>query len=438
MTALAQPDTRISEGVSDKGMSAPSLSLSQPVTDLNTVRRSLERNVATQTGISADAAENTASPLEFKPQLMHRDVTNDTGLKKLFQFPIDPLWGNYYTVLRAGGYAFNTLFPTLKKTFDRFGKTLPDEAGSMISALTPDLASTKAGGSWFLPNEYTNTKDPSVRKILYLETATFTALGGYYSSREFINLFDNCKLALAAELGKAEQEVTWRDIFNTDNPIISTEVNRLAWKTTLRLGSGLGYLHSLEAGVLLGIANISAERTAFNVDSAYDMTAKTVNDVQLNHLTGEAIREDIINGLQRIMQRTTIDHNRTPMDEEELHRLRPIFSDIAQDITDKRIGIASVIGYLGGGIIIPGEPEQSRANYEYVKQHGLASMAADGAERRERLEIAENQPIWRRYEPEVKEERADVAESAKRAKTLSDRYGMDASRAAHLGSSPVR
>jgi hypothetical protein len=158
----------------------------------------------------------------------------------------------------------------------------------------------------------------------------------------------------------------------------------------------------------------------------------------LNHLTGDAAKEDIINGLQRIVQRTTVDHNRTPIREEELHRLRPIFADIAQDIIDKRIGVASVIGYLGGGIIIASSPEQSRTNYDYVKQHGLAHVAADGAGLRERLNIPQGQAIWPRYEPEIKEERSDVAKSAQRASALTARYGLDAARAAHLGSSPIR
>jgi hypothetical protein len=163
------------------------------------------------------------------------------------------------------------------------------------------------------------------------------------------------------------------------------------------------------------------------------MASEIVNDVQLNHLTGEAAKENIINGLQRIVQRTTLDHNRTPMDERELRQLRPIFADMAEDIIEKRIGISSIIGYLGGGIIIPSNPRQSRVNYDYVKQHGLVGMASDGALLREQLRLSGAQPVWRRYEPEVRQERADVAASAKQAKLLSERYGLD-TRAAHLGS----
>jgi hypothetical protein len=380
-----------------------------------------------------------APPLTFKPKLMNREVTNDTGLRKLFQFPIDPLWGNYYTVLRAAGYSFNATFPTLKNVLDRFLPETLDAAGNVVQAVAlEDTATQKAKGNNFSPLQNAKPSEASIKKILYLETAAFTGIAGYYCYRDLKNLFENCKLALAAELGKQEQDVSWKDLFNTDNPIISTEASRLAWKTALRLGSGASYAYSLEAGLLLAVANISAERTVFNVDTAYDMATKIVNDVQLNHLIGDAAREDIINGLQRIVQRTAVDHNRTSMREEELHSLRPIFADIAQDIIDKKISVSSVIGYLGGGIIIAGEPEQSRANYEYVKQHGLAGMAAEGASLREKRQMREDQPIWHRYEPEITEEREDMAESAKRAKTLSDRYGLDAARASHLGSSITR
>jgi hypothetical protein len=175
----------------------------------------------------------------------------------------------------------------------------------------------------------------------------------------------------------------------------------------------------------------------FYQKTSYDMASEIVNDVQLNHLTGDAAKEDIINSLQRILQRTTVDHNRTPINEQELHQLRPIFANMAEDIMEKRIGISSIIGYLGGGIIIAGNPAQSRVNYDHVKQHGLAGLAADGAQMRHELQISDHQPIWQRVEPEIKQERADVAESAKRVKLLSERYGLD-TRAAHLGSSAVR
>ena len=412
MTALAQPDTRVSEGVSDKGITAPALAVSHN-------RPEDKTNVA---------------PLEFKPQLMNRDVTNDTGLKKLFQFPIDPLWGNYYTVLRAAGYSFNAQFANLAKVVDRVSNHFSKEKQALPER--PSLIQQKLEGNTF-SLESSNTSDPTIRKMLNIEMIAFTGLAGVYTWRDLKNLFENSKLALAAEHGKTEEEVKMADMFNTDNPIISTEANRILWKGALRGVSGLSYLHSLETGLLFAVVNISAERTIFYQKTAYDMAAEIVNDVQLNHLTGDVEKENIINGLQRIVQRTTVDHNRIPLDENELHHLRSIFTDMAQDIIDKQIGIASLIGYLGGGIIIPGDPEQSRTNYNYVRDHGLAGMAADGAALRIRQEVPEGQPIWKRYAPEVKEERKDVEASAKRSELLAARYGFDA-RPAHLGASLTR
>jgi hypothetical protein len=453
MVSALQPTTRISEAAPEQGrmvrVIAPTPTPAPTPVAIEgqpnkTFVESLERNVATQTAVHPIAAENTASanPLTFKPQLMHRDVTNDTGLRKLFQFPLDPLFSNYYTALRAGGYIFNAGFSDLSKGIDKLIKSGIKHKGETaddidIMYISPDSAHEKAKGVVALA-EGKDSSDPAIRRVLYLETVAFTSIAAYYSLREFKNLFENCRLALAAELGKPEEQVTWKDMFNTDNPIISTEANRLAWKTALRLGSGMGYSHRLETGLILAAINISAERTVFFQKTSYDMASEIVNDVQLNHLTGDAAKEDIINGLQRIVQRTTVDHNRTPIREEELRQLRPIFAGIAEDIINKKIGVASVISYLGGGVIIAGNPEQSRVNYEYVKQHGLTHVAADGADLRIRLGIPESQPIWQRYEPEVKEERADVAESAKRARTLTDRYGLDSARAAHLGSSLTR
>ena len=63
-------------------------------------------------------------------------------------------------------------------------------------------------------------------------------------------------------------------------------------------------------------------------------------------------------------------------------------------------------------------------------------MAVHGAEIRESMDVLPNQPIWQRYEPELKAERTGVAQSAKRSKTLSERYGLDAERSSHLGSAP--
>jgi hypothetical protein len=430
MTALAQPDTRITEGSAEQGKIAPAIVSSRPPAYIEGQKASLERSFAGKDGVPAVDLEKE---IPFKPQLMSREATNDTGLKKLLgiQFPLDPLAGGYYSMLRATGYILQAMFGDavgfLNNTM-RFDST---EAQAPKLSNKMSLGYTKGRGTGkYTPSSPEN--DNGTKAFLIGESLIFAGLALHYSLRELNSLFENSKLALAAELGKPEEKVTKQDLLNTDNPIISTEVNRLIWKTLVREISAAGFAHRLETGLMLAAVNITAERTVFYQKTAYDMASELVNDVQINHITGDAAKEDLINGLQRIVQRTTLDHNRTPFSESELHLLRPVFADIAEDILTKKIGIASVIGYLGGGMLIAGDLAQSECNYDYVKQHGLAGVAKHGEVLREQLGIEEGQPIWKRYQPAAKVESNDIAESAKERKLLSERYGLD-SRASHLG-----
>ena len=424
MSVSTQPKPTIAAAESQQAKMAATHGLSTPTQNTQSGGFAAQFGQATK---QENAANNITS---FKPKLIHRDVTNDTGPKKWMgvQFKIDSIVENYYSMMRASGYLASALYvPAIQGV----NNVLRDASGGTIEK---PKSSQKFLNKVFSqdPNQQStsekNLDDSETigeRGFLVGESILFGGIAAYYTQKEFKSIFANSRLALAAELGKAEEDVTWKDMFNTDNPVVSTQINRLGWKAATRAVSAGGYLHSVYTGLVLNAINITAERTMFYKKTSYDMMVELVNDAQLNHFEGEVAKEKTVIGLQRILQRTMLDHNRHPIIETEMHDLKPILEDIAQDILDKKIGIESIIGYIGAGIIIPEDPIQSRVNIDYVRNHGLAGMANRGILLREDEQVTGSQTIWERHEPGPKNNTNAVASSARVDKLLEERYKID-------------
>jgi hypothetical protein len=88
-----------------------------------------------------------------------------------------------------------------------------------------------------------------------------------------------------------------------------------------------------------------------------------------------------------------------------------VLNAVAQDIVDGRFGFEGALYIMGGGVIIPENPEQSMKNYQHVHNVGVSGIAHEGKWIREKSGARPNQ-LW---EAQVRATRdaGYVAESAK-------------------------
>ena len=314
------------------------------------------------------------APEDYKPEPIALSESNHNWFGgKAFQFQLKPIVQQYYGPNRFFGYAGSAVYGEFVDRIDK-----PKDLDSN--------AKEKSGGYWGveaknkteqryrhfgrddeeLLSRHKRTKGEQI--ALYTEAGLFTSLSVYYAYQDINKIVEDNRSSLAAEFGKHPTNVNYFDVLNSDNNIISTQANKWMWRTAAHTGSGMAYLVNLPAALLASAVNITVERFMLSNETAYEMTEKLINKVQLNHLAGDVTKETVISSLQEIMQQARVDHNFELISSKEFETIRPVLSNIAQDIMNKEANMSMVIEYLGAGNIIPGKLEQSQKNYEYAKQ----------------------------------------------------------------------
>lgn len=300
-----------------------------------------------------------------------KNNNNNNWAKSLFGFNTDS-WSGYYNKLRTLHYVAQAMTSTtsfiIANNFLSKNEENPD--ADKFSILS---------------------KDSNAQKLFYRgESILLTGVALAMTSSECSGIFDNFKLSLAAELGKDKEDLNMVDMFASENPIIKIERNRLVAKTVIRTGAGLSFMGGLVPGLLGAAAQIGAERTILAdnlVESPYFILVKAVNEVQYNHYEGDVAQQRLVQQMQRALQGMYADQGKNVINEQNMLELRPVLCDVAQDIIDKRIGIESIFGILGGGIIVVDDAKQSKTNYDFVHEN-MMEVVADIA--KQRREISQN------------------------------------------------
>lgn len=390
----------------------------------------------------------------FAPQLIDKKSGSKNMFGRLLHmdgFPGLSTYGSYYNEYRTLGYVAAALVPQFignvsqlmtEEHIKSYGK-LPQQLKNIQEPLIKLIQNSPL--EEFYENNYgknvegkgktrnNRIKDNAQRHVLMAEGVAFGLLAGHAFMQEKKALLDNCRLALGAELGKDKDDISIIDLFKSDNPLIQTETNRLLWKTISRMGSSAAFFGGMRPGMVAMALNIGAERTIFYKKTAYDDVVRIVNDAQFNHLEGNVTRDALINDLQRSIQSVQINHERDPVNELDMQALRPVLEKISEDIIDKKIGVESLIGIIGGGILILGDPAQSAANYAHVRQRGFEGIARDALALRQEHGLEEGQ-VWdkRRYTGSNYQPPSDIASSARPDKLMQERLRYE-NRTSHYG-----
>lgn len=259
-------------------------------------------------------------------------------------------------------------------------------------------------------------------RINYAESIAFTALALWHSKSSYDQMRDNCKLAVAAELGKDVKSIGLNDLRHSNNPLVVSAINRSFWQSLLRTGGGLSFIHSLWAGIMVNSAVITAERTVFYRPIAYDVLSKTVNDVQMNSLGMEA-KSDVVDNLIRVLQAERFDHRQQMIPREQVEAMRPTLDLIAEDVINKRFGITGMMYIMGGGVIIPEDPQQTQTNYMHVRDIGVSGVMEE-AKHIKRTTHAPSTKIWEARLAESAKGEEKIAESARRDELLRERRAI--------------
>lgn len=266
---------------------------------------------------------------------------------------------------------------------------------------------------------------PQYKRLLNrTEAGAFTALAAAHSYGAYNQLLANFKLAVGAELGKDPKNVNFLDLRKSNNPIVVSAVDRFMWQTPLRAAAGMAFIPGLAWGIIGNSAVITAERTIFYRPLSYDILSKAVNDVQINSLGNEA-KGEVVDNLIRVMQAQRFDHRQAMIPREQVDAIRPTLELVADDIINKRFGISGLMYIMGGGVLIPEDPAQSKANYQHVREVGVSGVAEEAKRIRQETHVPSTK-IWdaRLLEGRREKDSDYVAESARRDELLRERRAI--------------
>jgi hypothetical protein len=332
----------------------------------------------------------------FNPIIADHDYSDSlqNKIKNTVGFNAAPYF-SYYNILRTQQYLFQAITPLGAGLIAR--GVLHRDEGLNSAAETMDLLfnrnklrnqaeeSRAQQGQFQMPTPL--EKDADALKLFYIAEATvMTAVALGRTAIEASHMLDDFRLSLAAEFGKDREDIGIQELFDSKNPIITIERNRTLWKLASRGTSAAGFYFGLTEGLVTSALNIGAERTLFFTNTPYDILSKAVNDVQFNHLTGDGARENLIKDFQKALQNMYADRGKNTISEEDMHGLRPVLEKVAQDVIDKRIGVESIFGVMGGGIIVVGDPAQSEINYDFVSKYMMESVVELARKRRASIE----------------------------------------------------
>jgi hypothetical protein len=314
-----------------------------------------------------------AQDLGFSPVITDFGYSKESPtLQKMVGFNMRP-FGSFYNVTRVGYNILQAITPaataliaqlvfSCKETDD-----IPNEASNtVIHSQVPSAP------------VYTKSKlskhPESINCFYSFEAALVTAVSMSMTCAEIVNKVKEFDLTLAAELGKDRDKINCLDFFQSKNPIVMIERDRMVCKTFTRLAGGASFVGGLTTGLIVSSIALGAERTVYYVDSPYDILSKAMNEVHYNHLSGDVAKENLVTAFQKAMQGMYGDRDRNIITEKEMQELKPVLLKVADDVVNKRIGVESIYGIIGGGIIVVGDPEKSANNYEFVSNNMMEAV----------------------------------------------------------------
>lgn len=380
----------------------------------------------------------------FHPLIVEPTAAKKTGWFGLEypRFSIDSAW-SFYPMFRALGYVCDPLYSTLTKRLTRknYLELLNNSNKSTASDVVEITSITDSSRVEPLnkPLEPT-TKGFKLEARHYLnfaETAAFLALSKAYYSKEKKDLHTNLDLAVSAEQGVVADVLPDENLWKSKNPIIESAMDRFKWQYRLRFGTAPLFSLGLWCGLIGNAAVITAERTAFYRPIAYDLLKRAVTEVQINNLDSGLAKEKLTDDLLKVMQQQRLDHRQEVIPHAQLHAMRPVLQQIAQDVIDKKFGFAGAIYLMGGGVLIPEDPVQSRKNLEHVRQVGVSGVAKEAKALQQTLQ-AEPAKIWearisQQRNAQMNPEKPGTAGSAKRASLIRQRAELAGKGPVHGG-----
>lgn len=406
-----------------------------------------------------------ASAPQFRPMLLNAHQAKGGHESRLSHAGLNfnlSSFMSYYPMLRLTGYTFEAAYSPMNRTLQNlhgnaldklaknkklnwreeavrcyYGDGIPGSAknpffekyqkgkeGAKDSLLGNSMENQKAKpGSNFDLHEY----DPNYKtRFNRVESVVFTGLAAMHSWEAGKQLKENFKLAVATEFGKDPKDVTFSDLRRSNNPLVVSAVDRFCWQTPTRLGAGLAFLGSLWGGIIANSIVISTECTIFYRPIAYDLLSKAVNDVQINNLGAEA-KGEVVDNLIRVLQAERFDHRQANIPREQVEGLRPVLELVADDVISKRFGITGLMYIMGGGVLIPEDPQQSMRNYQHVREVGVSGVTEEAKKIKAERKVPSNK-IWdaqlvsKTRSGENGEQ--NIAESARREELLRERRAI--------------
>lgn len=264
---------------------------------------------------------------------------------------------NYFAFLRGAGYFFDAMYAPL--VFYFMGVDYKDRHRINID------------------RGVHRRSDAARASMNSIEACSFMGLAGVAAFTQLNMMRKQMANAVAAESGISEDKVGYLDFRRSENPLVESAMDFFQWNNVFRVGTSAFFFHSLQAGILAKIVDITLQRTLFSEGPAYEAVEHLVNDVHEGNL-GERLTEDTVNDMVRILQRVQREHDRQPYSKEVIAQWIPALTDLAHAMEKyNAVGMAEVVHALGGGVLVEGDGEKSQANMRHMLELGMKGLVAE-------------------------------------------------------------
>lgn len=406
-------------------------------------------------GQNVAQAGAAANDVQFHPILLSAHAAKSSGASRLSHLGLNfdlSSFLSFYPMLRLGGYTWEAGYSPLSRALSKAHKNgralhkagLPtslseklvcailgekEEQGTLPAEREEEVAFGNID-STSLPEEKSGTEikdkgevDPKYKKAINVaEAAMFTSLAALHTVDSYKQMNDNMKLAVATELGKDQKDVGFMDMRRSNNPLVVSAMDRLCWQSPMRVLAGFAFIPALWTGIFANSLVITAERTVFYRPLGYDILSKAVNDVQINSL-GQESKAELVDNLVRVLQAARFDHRQASIPREQVEALRPTLELIADDVISKRFGITGMLYIMGGGVLVPEDPKQSRINYQHVRDLGVSGVMEEAKLIKADRKVPSTK-IWDARLAEKERGEGNIAESARREELLRERRAI--------------
>ncbi len=257
---------------------------------------------------------------------------------------------SYYPWLRMTGYVFDLLYVpmALMMSGQKVGTEFPNRNGIKVEFRT---------------------------KLNRIEAATFTGLAAVAAVADRAAFRQEFAGAVAAELGENEDKVGLIQMRQSHNPIVESAMDYYSWRNVARFGTSLFFFKGLIVGVLAKLFDVTLERSVFRQTPAYENAEQLVGTIRRQNL-GLRMQDEVVNDMVGVIQQSRSEHQLEPFDEATIDSWIPALEELANAlISNKNIGSNELVFGLGGGMLIPGDGEQSLKNIRTMLELGLERVA---------------------------------------------------------------